>query len=319
VCSSDLLTTPSPSLFSFALAVGSSTLASDSNVDYSEKLDYASIKVGDLLKITFPWDQQWEPWESSNFQELDKSLVDRDGNRKILRRAVVVGTLLSKTEVNKSITSISFEISGEIETFALHLPKVRNGEIKFASVPQGTPHGRLLQRIPDVKTGTDRWKFFMSQNHPQFAFFGDGNYMNALGKYEYFESELCGLILGGLDRLPALDAARLDKLSEDKALHFINAYDQISRFPKKNTEAFTSLEMMNAVVLVGNRAIDLLTKKSSISQKLQIGLLNTGDTYMQEQALQSFSTSASYFEPVSDFASELNWEPPTGIKIWGWT
>jgi hypothetical protein len=313
-----LITSPSPTLFSFALAVGSSRQALDSNLDISEKLAWESIENGHSLKVTFPWLTSFEKWQDARFEQIDKTLFDRDGNRRILSRTVVVGTLVRKKVVNNFITEITMNIAGAEETLAIHLPKVERGEILFAKVPGGTPNGKIVQKIPDINAGTDRWKFFMSQNNPKFAFFGDGNFMKTLDGFDYYEKELCGLILGGLERIPAIDAARLDQLSDDKAVHFINAYDQISQFPKNNTDAFRSLEMMEAVVLVGNRAIDLLSQKKSIWQKLQIAILNTGEPFMQDQALQSFSTSASYFEQIDNFESLLAWNPPTGIRIWGW-
>lgn len=313
-----LITSPSPTLFSFALAVGSSRCALDSSADVSQNLDLDEVLKGELIKITFPWVTVFEKWFDGRFKKADKTLFDREGNRRLLNRTVLVGTVTDMAEVNKSITEISIDIAGEEETFRLHSPKVVKGEIQFARVPAGTPHGKLTQKIPDINAGTDRWKFFMSQNNPQFAFFGDGNFMKTLDGFDYYETELCGLILGGLERLPAIDAARLDQLSDDKAVHFINAYDQISRFPKNDTEAFRSLEMMTGVVFVGNRAIDLLAQKKSISQKLQIGILNTGEPFMQDQALQSFSTSSSYFEQIDDFETLLNWQPPRGVRIWGW-
>ena len=313
-----LITSPSPTLFSFALAVGSSRCALDTSEDIAQKFDLEELVPGDLVKITFPWVTIFEKWQDGRFEKVDKTLFDREGNRRLLNRTVVVGTVTTKVQVNKSRTEITVEISGEEELFRLHTPKVISGEIQFARVPNGTPHGKLVQKIPDINAGTDRWKFFMSQNNPKFAFFGDGNFMKTLEGFDYFETELCRLILGGLERLPALDAARMDQLSDDRAVHFINAYDQISRFPKNNSEAFHSLEMMSGVVFVGNRAIDLLAQKKSISQKLQIAILNTGEPFMQDQALQSFSTSSSYFEQIKDFESLLGWHPPTGIKIWGW-
>jgi hypothetical protein len=309
-----LITTPSPSLSSLAMALGASREALLSNVDVSVTNTFDQIEENSLIKVSFPW----VPSVGEQRRTGLNSRFDHDPVLKLLSRKVWIGKVREVRILNANMANVMIEVDGLTERVGLHLPKIKSGEISFSTVPAGTPHGRISQEISVLHSNIDRWKFYMSQNNPQFAFFGDGKFLTTLSDLEYYESSLCNVLLTGLKEIAMIDATRLDQLSNDTALHFINSYDQISQFPKTDSNGFASLKMMKGIVLVGNRSIELLTKKSAISDKLQIGFLNTSDPNLQDQAFQSFATSASYFGQIERFADALGWGAPAGVQIWGW-
>lgn len=313
-----LITSPSPALAGLAAAIGASRKALVSGEDVGRLQDFDSLEVGSLVKISFPWVEAEDGWESATAEELnDLTTLGDTGIRKRLTRKVDVGRV-EDLKIAKDIAHVTMAISGDRRRVALHLRLLKKGEISIASVPEGTPQGEVTQTIALVDGAMDRWKYFMSQNSPQFAFFGDGNLMKSINGFEYFEDDLCQVLLGGVKSLPMSLAARLDQLSNDREVHFVNSYDRISEFPKTGSDGFRSIELMRGLVLVGNRAIDLISKKTSIASKLQIAILDTGRSFMQDQALQSFAASASYFDQIDDFALKLGWNSPLGTRVWGW-
>jgi hypothetical protein len=102
-------------------------------------------------------------------------------------------------------------------------------------------------------------------------------------------------------------------------VHFINTFDQVSQFPSQDSLVFEQMRQMPRIALVGNRAIEILAKKTSLKSRKLIAFWDTGRIYMQDMALQAFARNASYFEKVEDFERKLGWAAPAGVQIWGWS
>jgi hypothetical protein len=294
-----LVTAPNPNFAALAYSFGTSREAFLSDKELSQEIPMEALEPGLLIQITWVWGLA-------------------AGDPSSLERQVIIGKFSKFVE---SKTSYEFElfVDGRLERKNLNKSYVKNNRIKFWTVPAGTPEKVFgTQVIPNSPEVSDRWKFYQSQTFPQCAFFGDGNFTSLVDSLELFEPQLCGF-LGGIKKLSMKDAARLDKLTNDLEVHFINTFDQVSQFPKQGTPEFEQMSQMSRVALVGNRAIDILAKKTSLKARNLIAFWDTGRVYMQEQALQGFSQNASYFEKIENFREKLDWQSPNGIQIWGWS
>jgi hypothetical protein len=298
-----LIAAPSPSHTSLAFAFGSSR---DAYFDRDERLVETllqDLKPGDLVQLGFQWKA-------------------KPSNNKILERAVVVGEFVSFSE-KAGETKFIIESNGVAKPHGIWTDFLRQGRATFHRVPKGTPHAVMqsageMQEIPNTGSATERWKFYMSQSAPRFAFFGDINFMSDVDKLELYESELCTQLLGQKSEISMKDATRIDQLSNDREVHFVNVFDSINAFPSEGTSSWETLAVMPGVVMIGNRAIEILSKRTAIADKLQVAFWDTGSVTSQDQALQAFRSSAAYFEELQEFAQRLGWEPIPGVKIWGW-
>lgn len=294
-----LLTAPNPNFAALAYAFGTSREAFLSDKELSQEISLDELKTGSLIQITWEW-------------------APPGGDRTLLARQVIVGRF-KKYFDSKVVYQFELEVNGKLEQKNLHKGYVQNGQIKFWSVPEGTPEKVFgTQVIPNLPDVSDRWKFYQSQTYPQCAFFGDGNFTALVDSMEIYEPDLCGF-LGGLEKLSMKDAARLDKLTNDVEVHFINTFDQVSQFPQQGSAEYAQMSQMPRIALVGNRSIDILAKKTSLKASKLIAFWDTGRIYMQEQALQAYAQNASYFEKVENFEEKLGWDSPAGVQIWGWS
>jgi hypothetical protein len=299
-----LIAAPSPSHTSLAFAFGSSRDAYFDRSDNVAQTFLQDLKPGDLVQLGFQW----------------KVKAD---NPEILERAVIVGEFVSYFEKSGE-TKVTIKSNGIEKVHGMWTDSLNRGLITFHKVPAGTPQSVLqtandMQEIPNMGGATERWKIYMSQSAPRYAFFGDMNFLTDVNKFELYESELCSQLLGQDSPLSMKDATRIDQLSNDQEVHFVNVFDSINALPSEGTLAFETLKVMPGIVLIGNRAIEILTKKTSLINKLQVGFWDTGLVTSQDQALQAFRTSTAYFEEIPDFALKLDWKPVPGVKIWGWS
>ncbi len=297
-----LLTAPNPTLISLAFAFGASRDAFLQHRDTGQILSVDELKVGDLLQIAYSW----------------KNPSTLNGSPQPLKRRLVIGEFVTSALVD-GILQLTLTCNGLRIPTAVHPHYLAKGEITFHKMQAGTPQGEFSQEIPNRSgANADRWKFYFSQVDPQYAFFGDGDFMKTLGSLEFHETELCDLLLGVSEPIPMTLATRMDQLTNDKEVHFVNTYDEIAHFPKQNTLAWESLKALPGTVFIGNRATELLSKKTALASKLQISLWDTGRSYMQDQALQAFVASSAYFDPIEDFETSIGWQAPAGVQVWGW-
>jgi hypothetical protein len=294
-----LVTAPNPNFAAMAYSFGTSREAFLSDRELSQEISLEALEPDLLIQITWEWGRA-------------------AGNPSSLERQVIIGKFVKFVET-KTFYEFELLVDGKLEKKNLNKIYVHSRRIKFWTVPAGTPEKVFgTQVIPNTPEVSERWKFYQSQTYPQCAFFGDGNFTALVDSMELFEPQLCGF-LGGVKHLSMKDAARLDKLTNDVEVHFINTFDQVSQFPKQGTAEFDQMNQMSRVALVGNRAIDILSKKTSLNSRSLIAFWDTGRVYMQEQALQGFAQNASYFEKIDNFREKLGWQSPTGIQIWGWS
>ncbi len=297
-----LLTAPNPTLMGLAFAFGASRDAFLQHNDLGESLNIDDLKVGDLIQVAYNW----------------KNSTPINGAAQPLERRLIVGEFIESTLAG-GIVQLTLICNGERFRTAVHPHYLSKGEISFQKMQVGTPQGEFFQVIPAFHgSNGDRWKFYFSQVDPQYSFFGDGDFMKTLDGLELYEFELCDFLLGAKDGVTMSIATRMDQLTDDKEVHFVNTYDEIARFPKQNTLAWESLKAVPATVFIGNRATELLSKKTALASKLQISLWDTGRSYMQDQALQAFVASSAYFDQIEDVETTIGWQAPAGVQIWGW-
>jgi hypothetical protein len=195
---------------------------------------------------------------------------------------------------------------------------------KIFRVPKGVPHGKakpfkhedyaLISRDFDDK---ESWMRLLYQLDPRCISFGLKNRIQQTLDIQIQDQELCPKL--GVESLSLGVMARLDGFSEDTSAHFVNAHEQITKFPEASDEKLETLAYFKYVILDGNKAIDSLVSKPALKDKTIIGLWEVGASSLQDQALERFKQSTIFeFTQVPDLEEKLDWKAPAGTKIWGW-
>lgn len=204
----------------------------------------------------------------------------------------------------------------------MHRPageKAPPNNFRLFRVPVGTPqrnrNGESLYAKVDKELAS-RWEGWDYQIDPTLAIFGQTTRIKDYSRMDFRDSFNSSLL--SVDQLKLLDAARLDNLSNDMHPHFVNAIEQISKFPKPGSPQASTLERFPFVCLDGNVALMNLADEPQLRNKLVIGLWEAGVSALQEYSLEVFMRDAHNYREVKDFESVLGWNSPTGVQCWGW-
>lgn len=202
-------------------------------------------------------------------------------------------------------------IQGEPKKFDLRTVK------KVYVLPKGFPEGDHLDKSTNLgeakRTGAQ--EFWRSQEAPALAIFGDvGHFQEQIQtriRYEALSQ------ISGADTMTIGEAARIDFLSNDIYAHFVNLFEQFNKFPKAGTPDAKKVGLCDWILLDGNNATSKLAGKEALIDARSISIIELGLPRSQGKALESFTAELNDFRSINA-QLQLNWNPPAGVRIWGW-
>lgn len=113
------------------------------------------------------------------------------------------------------------------------------------------------------------------------------------------------------------ETARIDFLSNDIYAHFVNIFEQFNKFPKTGTPDAKKVALCDWILLDGNNATSKLAGKEALIEARSISIIELGLPRSQGKALESFTAELNDFRSINA-QLQLNWNPPAGVRIWGW-
>ena len=206
---------------------------------------------------------------------------------------------------------VSCKIDGTPHKFDLHAVK------KVYVLPEGFPEGNHFDKSNEEEAlqRTGAQDFWRSQEAPALAIFGDvGQFQEQIQtriRYEALAqiSEGSSMTIG--------EAARIDFLSNDTYAHFVNIFEQFNKFPKPDTADAKKVALCDWILLDGNNATSKLAGKEALIDARSISIVELGLPRSQGKALESFTAELNDFKSINA-RLQLNWNPPAGVRIWGW-
>jgi hypothetical protein len=284
-----LLAVPSRSLVANALSWGFSKHAFDNPQAVAESFPVSNlleVEPGFKLRLVFP-----------------VGLGETE-------RQIRVGTLVS-CHRDGDFVRAQIETKSITKTWRL-IPKVTYS-LEDAASPEGNYWEPLDVSVNDKAA---RRNFFNSQQNPQALIFTEiGAYQEELN-FSFAEPSLFEDL--GVQSLNFEEAARVDRLSDDRHSHFVNTWENLADIDRVMPEITRLLSAHRIVILDGNLALEALSQHESFRDSRVLGIFETGRNLIQERGAAAFLGEAMYSEPISDFESMLRWKAPDGIKIWGW-
>jgi hypothetical protein len=277
------LQVPSRSLIAAALNLGFSAQAQFSIREAQTKLDLSqleSAKPGEMMQIRYEWQSE-----------------EREAGT-ILTRVVMTGRLHSYQPVRPGarFPSLTLEISGVPKPAALS----KNVTGVF-SVDASIPSGIQVQEAPSSGIDIEEWGGFFSQQAPTsctFTFLSD------------FEIELNLQVTSHplLDRylnvptLPIKQLARLDRLTEDKQVHFVNSYETLRKLQHSEEDVSNLAEPFKFVILDGNSAVANLVGNALLREKTKICILDSSTHERLSDALAAIGQEAMHLTKNEELA-----------------
>jgi hypothetical protein len=306
-----LISVPTSETVAAAISLGFSFDSFTRKTDLAGELDRLSmVSENDLIQVQYRWN---EPKKLSQY-------VGKIKNSEIIPPSSYVGRVQSIT-VGESRTEIVFQGN---QGSGIKFQNGNSSAPKIFRVPKGVPQGKAkpfkhedYALISSDFEDKESWMRLLYQLDPRCISFGLKNRIQQTLDIQIQEDNLCPRL--GVESLSLGVMARLDGLSEDTSAHFVNAYEQITKFPEPSDEKLETLAYFQYVILDGNKAIDSLISKNAIKDKTIIGLWEVGASALQDQALERFKQSAIFeWTQVQNFEEKLEWKAPVGTKIWGW-
>lgn len=306
-----LISVPTSETVAAAISLGFSFDSFARKRDLAGELEnHAVVGQNDLIQVQYRWN------EPQKLPQYVGKIMGSD----IIPPSSYVGRVESMS-VGATFTEIVFQ------NFQGQGIKFQNGNTsapKIFEVPRGVPHGKakpfkhedyaLISRDFEDK---ESWMRLLYQLDPRCISFGLKNRIQQTLDIQIQDEELCPKL--GVESLSLGVMARLDGFSEDTSAHFVNAHEQITKFPEASDEKLETLAHFQYIILDGNKAIDSLVSKTAIKDKTIIGLWEVGASALQDQALERFKQSAIFeWTQVADLEEKLDWKSPVGTKIWGW-
>ena len=188
---------------------------------------------------------------------------------------------------------------------------------KVYVLPLGFPEGDHLEKpkSPGQPNRTGAQEFWRAQEAPALAIFGDvGNFHEQIQTRIRYEA-LSQISEG--DTMTLGEAARIDFLSNDIYAHFVNVFEQFNKFPKTGTADAKKVALCDWILLDGNNATSKLAGKEALIDVRSISIIELGLPRSQGKALESFTAELNDFRSINA-KLQLNWNPPAGVRIWGW-
>jgi hypothetical protein len=309
-----LVSVPQADMASLALAIGFSRSAFLAQTNQAVEIELSDLQIGDVIQLRSLWSQS---------------------PHKLTAPKNIVGTVqsLDKSHPEHVFVTFQFDTGANPQRFKVLRRLCPTGSkdplkhIRLFKLKEGVPQRagkepREFKSYPTSKehfsAWIDRWENWEYQVDPTLLIFGSPTKIAEYGKPNFADSDLHRVFLG-IESDSILNVARLDSLSSDQKPHFVNAVEQISRFPKKGRPAFKSLEAFPFVCLEGNAAIVALSDRPVLQEKCVIGLWETAKPNLQELALSSFLETSTRFKSIEDFSERLGWSEPAGVQCWGWS
>lgn len=192
------------------------------------------------------------------------------------------------------------------------------GATTFAIVPDFTPEGDYWEPLADASSGRAAVRnFFNSQQNPMAIVFTElGAYQEELS-FEFFDSVLNETL--GVENLSLEEATRVDRYSDDQHSHFVNTWDYFRHYDEIRDGIGENIQAYRAVVLDGNLSLEALAQRDEFRDRFVLGIFETGRSVLQERGASAFLGDAAYYLPIPDFESQLEWQAPDGIRLWGWS
>jgi hypothetical protein len=207
---------------------------------------------------------------------------------------------------------VSCKIDGTPYTFNLHAVK------KVYVLPDGFPEGNHFDKSTEdgAPPRTGAQEFWRAQEAPALAIFGDvGHFHEQIQTRIRYEA--LSQISDG-DTMTIGEAARIDFLSYDVYAHFVNIFEQFNKFPKTGTPDAKKVALCDWILLDGNNATSKLAGKEALIDSRSISIIELGLPRSQGKALESFTAELNDFRSINA-QLQLNWNPPAGVRIWGWS
>jgi hypothetical protein len=270
-----VLQVPSRAFVAAALNLGFSAQAQFSIRGAQTRLDLSqleSAKPGEMMQIRYEWQTE-----------------DRETGT-ILTRVVMTGKLHSYQTVRPGarFPSLTLDIGGVAKPASLS----KNVTGVYA-VDASIPSGIQVQEAPSAGIDIEEWGGFFSQQAPTcctFTFLSD------------FETELNLQVTNHplLDRylnvptLPIKQLARLDRLTEDKQVHFVNSYETLRKFQHSEEDVSQLAEPFQFVILDGNSAVANLVGNALLREKTKICIVDSGSHERLSDALAAIGQEAMH-------------------------
>lgn len=269
------LQVPSRALVAAALNLGFSAQAQFLVRGAKTTLDLArleSAKLGEMMQIHYEWQPQTRETGS------------------ILTRVVMTGRFHSYKTARPGARypSLILEIDGVAKQASLS----KNVTGVYA-VDASIPSGIQVQEAPSAGIDIEEWGGFFSQQAPTcctFTFLSD------------FESELNLQVTDHplLDRylkvstLSIKQLARLDRLTEDTQVHFVNSYETLRKFQHSEEDVSQLAEPFKFVVLDGNSAVANLVGNALLREKTKICIVDSSNHERLSDALAAIGQEAMH-------------------------
>lgn len=207
---------------------------------------------------------------------------------------------------------VSCKIDGTPHTFDLRAVK------KVYVLPDGFPEGNHFDKSTEdgAPQRTGAQEFWRAQEAPALAIFGDVGHFHEQIQTRIRYEALSQISEG--DTMTIGEAARIDFLSNDVYAHFVNIFEQFNKFPKTGTPDAKKVALCDWILLDGNNATSKLAGKEALIDSRSISIIELGLPRSQGKALESFTAELNDFRSINA-QLQLNWNPPAGVRIWGWS
>jgi hypothetical protein len=206
---------------------------------------------------------------------------------------------------------VTCKIDGTNKIFDLHAVK------KVYVLPEGFPEGNHFDKSNEegAPERTGAQEFWRAQEAPALAIFGDVGHFHEQIQTRIRYEALSHISEG--ETMTIGEVARIDFLSNDIYAHFVNIFEQFNKFPKTGTPEAKKVALCDWILLDGNNATSKLAGKETLIDARSISLIEMGLPRSQGKALEAFTAELNNFRSINAQV-QLNWNPPAGVRIWGW-
>jgi hypothetical protein len=305
-----LIGVPKSEFVALALSIGFSRSAFLQGDNFAEPVLPEDISLGDVIELRSGWDKN----PDSRDDRLPKCTV---------------GRISEITKENEYFWKFTFDFASNFSSEPRRFKRARTtGNMhstdlnRLFKVPKGTPErpdfSKKRREVSGTRSKETRmyWEGWDYQINPALVIFGATGRLEDYKKPQMKDEELHPKLEIESDSL--FNVARLDNLTNDVNPHFINAVEQISKFPEKGSATYETFERFPFACLDGNQALLLLSEEPAFDKKCLIGIWEMSGHHHQSESARSFAKVASTFTQIENFSKDIGWNPPPGIQIWGW-
>jgi hypothetical protein len=253
-----VLQVPTRSLAAAALNIGLSAQVEFSISAQESKLESShlgSVAPGQMIQVRYEW-------QKNERQSPEK-----------LTRVVVTGEFVSLTpqRAGTRFPVLTLNIAGAKTSISL-----TNNVTGVFVVDSKVPAGKQIQDGPITGNEIERWGGFFSQQAPTCCTFTYLSEFKSEIELEIVNHSLLDNYLR-VPKLKVMELARLDRLTEDEQVHFVNAYETLRKFQKSENEVAALSLPFQFVILDGNAAVANLVGNSLLREKTKICILDSSN------------------------------------------